>query len=127
VPAKFQVAANYQNLSPIPVTASEPITASYAAANSTLGRPLSETSLTVSDIVSGQYYPYPRITDLDLRFSRKFFFLDGKFMAQPNVDIFNITNSNSIMVINAKVGSAYQNVYSFLDPRVVRFGVNMSF
>ena len=127
LPGKFQVALNYQNLSPIAVTANEPLTSAYITANSTLGRPLSETSLTVVDIPSGKYYPYPRITDLDLRFSRRFLFHDGKLMVQPNVDLFNITNSNSVEVINATVGSAYQNVYSFLDPRVVRFGLNVSF
>lgn len=129
LPWKLQFSMNYQNLSPIPVTANEPFTASYtaSAANSTLGRPLSESSLTVVDTASGQYYPYQRITDLDLGFSRKFFFNERKFMIQPNVDIFNITNSNSILVINATVGSAYQNAYSFLDPRVVRFGVNIQF
>ena len=120
---------NYQNLSGIPLTANEPFTSSYtaSAANSTLGRPLSETSVTVVDIASGQTYPYPRINDLDLRFSRKFFFASERLMVQPNLDIFNITNSNSVMVINATVGSAYQNVYSFLDPRVVRFGVKVTF
>ena len=129
LPWKLQVSMNYQNLSGIPLTANEPFTSSYttSAANSTLGRPLSETSVTVVDIPSGQTYPYPRINDLDLRFSRKFFFASERLMVKPNLDIFNITNSNSVMVINATVGAAYQNVYSFLDPRVVRFGVNIQF
>ena len=52
---------------------------------------------------------------------------------QPNLDLFNIFNGNSVFIINQTlpaspaVLSTYNNVLGLLDPRVVRFSVNFNF
>lgn len=46
---------------------------------------------------------------------------------EPQIDMFNVANSNSILVMTTRLGPAWRNATGVLAPRVVRFGVSMNF
>jgi hypothetical protein len=131
---QLQASANYQNLSPIATAANAAI--SNAAIVPSLGRDLSAcgartgaacTSQVVADIVlPNTYYLEPRLQQLDLRVSR-LFRLAGGGTIQPQVDFFNVFNSSSVLGITTRLGPRFNVPSSVLDPRVVKFGVNVSF
>jgi hypothetical protein len=138
LPWKLQASANYQNISPISTTANW--SASNAAIVPTLGRNLSAcgvnvnctTTVRLNVLLPNMYYREPRVQQLDVRFSRTFN-LNESMTVQPNVDLFNVFNGNSVFIINQTlpaspaVTSSYNNVLGLLDPRVLRFGVNFNF
>ena len=128
----LQASANYQNLPPI----STPANAAYsnAAIASSLGRNLAAcgtrvpcTSQVVVDIaLPNMNFTEPRSHQVDLRFSR-IFRLPGNRTIQPQFDIYNVTNSNSVLAINTRIGPVFNNATAILGARVLRFGVNMNF
>jgi hypothetical protein len=128
----LQVSANYQNIAAIPEIANAVYT--NAAVATTLGRSLAAcgtrvpctSTITVDVIPNNISYREPRTQQIDLRFSRVFR-LPNNGRVQPQLDIFNITNSNSVLALNGRVGPAWRNATAILAPRVVRIGVNMNF
>ena len=127
----LQASANYQNTAGIPTAANAVVTNAQVA--SSLGRSLAAcggrvpcTTTVVADVViPGTFYQEPRTHQLDIRFSRMFRLAHGVRM-QPQVDLFNITNSNSILSMNTRLGPSWRNATAVLEPRVVRFGVNVT-
>jgi hypothetical protein len=127
-----QVSANYQNIAGI----SEIANAVYnnAAVATTLGRSLAAcgtrvpctSTITVDVIPNNIHYREPRSQQIDLRFSR-IFRLPNNGRIQPQLDIFNITNGNSVLALNGRIGPAWRNATAILAPRVLRVGVNMNF
>ena len=77
-------------------------------------------------VLPNTYYLEPRLQQLDLRFSRMFR-LRGGGTIQPQVDFFNVLNANSVLGSPRGWGPATTSPASVLDPRVVKFGVNMNF
>ena len=77
-------------------------------------------------VLPNTFYQEPRTQQLDLRFSRTFRLPRGGRI-QPQFDIFNVTNSNAVLGQNAALGPAWRNAIFVLEPRVLKFGVNMSF
>ena len=131
---QLQASANYQNLAPIPTAANAAI--SNVAIVPSLGRDLAAcgprtgaacTSQVVANIVlPNTYYLEPRLQQLDLRFSRVFR-MPGGGTIQPQVDFFNVLNASSVLGITTRLGPRFNVPTSVLDPRVVKFGVNMTF
>ena len=127
-----QASANYQNLAPI----STPANAAYtnAAIAPSLGRNLAAcgarvpcTAQAVVDIVlPNTHFTEPRLHQLDLRFSR-IFRLSRSGTIQPQFDIYNVTNANSVLAINTGIGPVFNNATAILGARVLRFALNMNF
>ena len=132
LPWSLQLSANYQNLAGIPTAANAAL--SNAAIVPALGRSLSAcgtrvpcTSTVIADVVlPNTYFQEPRLHQLDLRFSRIFRLPRGG-RVQPQFDIFNVTNSNSVLGVNTRLGPSWRNATAVLAPRVLRFGANVNF
>jgi hypothetical protein len=131
----LQASANYQNIAGISTAANALI--SNAAIVPTLGRDLSAcrpgtsgaactSTVTANIVLNNTYYLEPRLQQLDVRLSRTFR-LAGGARIQPQVDFFNILNSSPILGITTRLGPAFNVPNNVLDPRLVKFGVNMTF
>jgi len=68
---------------------------------------------------------YPRLNQLDLKFSKTIKY--GWARVEPQVGIFNATNSATILNQNNTYGPSLNQVQQILDGRVVRFGVQVDF
>jgi carboxypeptidase family protein len=68
---------------------------------------------------------YPRLNQLDLKFSKTIKY--GRTRVEPQVGIFNATNSATILNQNNTYGPSLNQVQQILDGRVVRFGVQVDF
>ena len=68
----------------------------------------------------------PHVTTGDISIGRDFMFGQSRRLT-PEVAIFNIANANIITSVNTRSGSAYNQVFNFLSPRIVRFGVKVNF
>lgn len=66
----------------------------------------------------------PTVTLLDLRFSRSFRF-GRSFMIEPQLDIFNVTNDDTIVRIVDAIGPRFSFPTEILAPRIVRVGFAM--
>ena len=110
----IQVSANYQNKGPISLPASASFSNSQIAPS--LGRDLaacgSRTGAActarpmVNVVLPDTNYFEPRFHQLDLRFSRVFR-LGGGATIQPQVDFFNVLNTNSVLGVISRLGPAY--------------------
>jgi hypothetical protein len=132
LPYSFQVAANWQNLPPIPTTAS------YVATNAEIlpslgrnvgacaGRPTCTSLTTIELIQPSSYYTEGRNNQIDMRLTRTFR-LGGRATVQPAFDAFNVLNANSVLALNARYGPQWRNVQTVLAPRLVKFGAQVNF
>jgi hypothetical protein len=68
---------------------------------------------------------YERVGLLDLRFGRVF--KAGSFRFEPFVDLYNLTNTNTILADVTTVGSGLGMVSSTVNPRIVKFGGKIDF
>jgi hypothetical protein len=68
---------------------------------------------------------YPRLNQLDLKFSKSIKY--GGTRLEPQVGIFNATNSATNLSQNNTYGPSLNQVQQILDGRVVRFGVQFDF
>jgi hypothetical protein len=126
----LQASANDQNIPPIPTVANAAV--GNAAIVPSLGRSLAAcgarvpcTSQAVVDVLlPNMYFLEPRSQQLDLRFSRTFRLPRGG-RVQPQFDIYNVTNSNSVQTMTTRLGPSWNNATNILGPRVIRIGVNM--
>jgi hypothetical protein len=130
---QFQASANYQNLSPIATAANASI--SNVGVVPSLHRDLSAcgtrtgaacTATVVANIIlPGTYLLEPRLQQLDLRLSRVFKM--GSRSIQPQIDFFNIFNRSDVLGITTRLGSRFNVPSSVIDPRLIKFGVNITF
>ena len=131
LPWDLQLSGTYQDSSPVATNAS--FVATNAMIAPSLGRnlgacgtrPTCTSTATLELIPLGTYYREPRIRQLDLRFTRSFRF--GTRRIQPQIDIYNAFNGNPVTGITTRIGTAWQNATSVLNPRTIKFGVNMNF
>lgn len=65
------------------------------------------------------------VTMFDIRLSRSFRF--GSRSIQPQVDFFNITNSDTAVSRTVAVGGSYLNPTEILSPRIIRIGFSLNF
>jgi len=68
----------------------------------------------------------PSVNLLDLRISRPTTFGDSRFVVEPMVDLFNVTNSNVVVAESTFVGSLRQPS-DVLHPFMVKFGLRVNF
>ena len=83
------------------------------------------TPLPVELIPVGTYYRESRIRQLDIRVTRSF--RRGNMRLQPQIDLYNVFNANPVTAMTTRFGAAWENATSVLNPRTVKFGVNMNF
>lgn len=72
---------------------------------------------------------YPNVTMFDLRFSRQFRFGGGRSFT-PQIDVFNISNADTIVNHNVAVGPNYllpSGGDPILSPRIIRVGFSLNF
>jgi hypothetical protein len=67
----------------------------------------------------------PDVTILDVRVSRTFTF--GARRITPMIEVFNVTNADTVVGYNVNVGSSYLKPTEILSPRLVRFGFSVDF
>ncbi len=129
LPWNFRASGTLQNLPPIPTNAS--FVATNAQIVPSLGRNLSgcptqagactANAAAIELIPPGTYRREPRITQVDFRLTRRFEV--GNVDVQPQFDLFNVFNANSILTMTTRYGAAWQNVSAVLAPRLVKLGV----
>lgn len=68
---------------------------------------------------------YEPVALLDLRFGRVFRFKGSRF--EPFVDLYNLTNNNTILGDVTTIGSSLGVVSSTVNPRIVKFGAKFEF
>lgn len=132
LPYAFMVSGVLQNLS------GPQILATWAAPNSaiapTLGRNLSscpaDTGACAATIniplVQPQTMFEDRRTQLDLRVSRRFKF-GGRYNFDASMDIYNVTNSGSIISLNNTFGASWQQPTAILDARMFQLNGRFTF
>jgi len=131
LPWQIKTSAIYQDIESIPLLAS--YVASNASIVPSLGRSLAAcrgavtctATSTVDLIENNSIFPEGRNRQLNLRLSKVF--RTGSLRLEPQLDIFNLLNSNQVLVMNTRYGTAWQNATSILAPRVFKLGVQMSF
>jgi hypothetical protein len=68
---------------------------------------------------------YPRVTMADIRVARTFRF--GSRRVVPQLDIFNISNADTVVSWNTAVGGTYLEPREILSPRIIRVGFSIDF
>ena len=74
---------------------------------------------------NNQVYREGRNTQLNIRLSRVFHVRGLRL--EPQLDVFNLTNSNQVLGMTTRYGAAWQNATSILAPRVFKLGAQVSF
>lgn len=86
-------------------------------------------TLTLSSVTETLNTPgtlyYPRLNQLDLKFSKAIKY--GMTKIEPQIGIFNALNAATILSQNNTFGPSLNQVQQILDGRVVRFGVQIDF
>jgi hypothetical protein len=131
LPWQVRTSLTYTNIASIPLTAS--YVATNAAIAPSLGRNLGacrgaavcNATAIVELMEPNQVFPEGRNQQLNLRFARRF--NAAGMRLEPQVDIFNLTNSNQVLVMTTRYGAAWQNATTILAPRVVKLGVQVNF
>ena len=122
----IDTALTYQNNPGIPIFASLPVTS--AMARGSLGRNFSAGANAV--VNTAILRPYTEFTDriqqIDLRFSKRMT-MGGRGTLRPQLDIYNITNSASILGMNETYGPTWLQPTSILGARLVKLGVILEF
>ena len=67
----------------------------------------------------------PRITQLDLRLSKILRF--GRSRLQANVDVYNVFNASTPLVINTTYGPNWLQPTQIMDGRLAKIGVEWTF
>ena len=119
----LQASATYQTLPGPQITASW---AAPASAVSGLGRDLSggARSVNVALISPGTKYG-DRMNQVDFRLAKNF--RAAELRIQPQLDLYNLFNANSVLVVNNTYGPSWQTPTALLAGRIVKLGVLVSF
>ena len=67
----------------------------------------------------------PNVTTFDIALFRDF--QAGRFRISPELNLFNITNQNTVTALNTSSGGNYGRVANYLSPRIARFAVRIHF
>ena len=62
---------------------------------------------------------------IDVRLTRNFPF--GRTRLQAQFDVYNLMNANTVLNQNTRYGTLWRVPSAILDPRLVKFGVQMNF
>lgn len=115
LPWNFSWSVNFQHYTGFPV----PPTQVFS------GPELNQGFVTVLLQASG-ILRYPSVNLLDMRFSREFVIGD-RFRLQPLIDLFNITNAQTVVSENTVFGSSYLRPSNTVNPFLARIGLRLNF
>jgi len=119
-----RVSINYQNIPGVNTVATYNV--APATITAALGRaPNNVGTQSVQLIEPNALYREKRLSQVNLAFSRAFQMRSHKIV--PHVEIANLTNSNTVTLIQTTYGPTWQNVTGFLSPRIVKFGMQWDF
>jgi hypothetical protein len=129
IPWDFRVAAVFQSVPGATIGATTAFSTTAIAPS--LGRPLSGGTRTATiDMLQPLTNFGPRVNQLDVRLTRTFK-LGGNRRIQGNFDIYNITNSSTVVsYINTYALSGtnrWRQPAQILDARLLKFGVQIDF
>jgi hypothetical protein len=131
LPWELQASAIYQNIPGIPITAS--YVATNAQIASSLGRNLGSCrgAATCNGTVTVELIPAnsafeDRLQQVDLRFTRTLR-LPRNARVQGSFDVYNLFNANSILNMNTRYGSSWQNVIQIMGGRLFKFSARLDF
>jgi hypothetical protein len=125
LPGDFVVSGAFQNI------AGQPINANYSATTAeilpSLGRNLSGGTRTATvPLIAPNTLFEARRNQLDLRLSKRFR-MRSSGRLQLNLDLYNATNGNSIVLRNDAYGPAWGTPLSVLDGRLLQISGTMTF
>jgi len=115
LPWKFTSSVNFQHYTGFPVRPTEAFS----------GPELAQTTETVALLPAGQVR-YPSVNLLNIRIAREFLIRD-RFRIEPIVDLFNVTNAQTVVSENFAFGSAYLAPSNTVNPFLARIGLKVSF
>jgi hypothetical protein len=121
LPYEFMLAGSLVSNTGYPFQSTYNVTRAIAVAN---GFALTPTSVGVLLSERGDER-YPRVTMADVRISRTFRF--GSRRIQPQLDIFNIGNADTVVSRQTAVGGSYLDPREILSPRIIRVGFSLDF
>jgi hypothetical protein len=124
LPWEFIVSGTFQSQPPPQILATATVTAAQILPS--LGRPLAGGVRTVSVelIEPGTLYG-ERMNMMDLRFAKTF--RSGRVSVQPQFDLFNVFNANSVLFQNNTFGPEWLRPTTILTPRFAKVGVQIKF
>jgi hypothetical protein len=115
LPWKFTSSVNFQHYTGFPIRPTETFS----------GPELAQGSETVALLPAGQVR-YPSVNLLNLRIAREFVIRD-RYRIEPILDLFNITNAQTVVSENSAFGSAYLAPSNTVNPFLARIGLKVSF
>jgi len=115
LPWKFTSSVNFQHYTGFPIRPTETFS----------GPELGQTTETVALLPAGQVR-YPSVNLLNIRIPREFVIRD-RFRIEPIIDLFNITNAQTVVAVNSAFGSAYLAPSNTVNPFLARIGLKVSF
>jgi hypothetical protein len=121
LPYDFTLAGSLVSNGGYPFVSSYNVTRAIALAH---GVRLTPTSIAVPLSERGDER-LPAVTMADIRLSRTFRF--GNRTIVPQLDIFNITNADTVVNLNSTLGGAYLDTREILSPRIIRVGFSLNF
>lgn len=126
LPLKFATSVNFQHYTGFPI---QPLETFGGTTNSGQSEGLTQGSETVILQPAG-IQRLPSVNQLNLRFSREFVFND-RWRFTPNVDFFNLTNSQTTIAEVTQwtlpTGGTYLKPALAINPFVTRFGLRFTF
>ena len=126
LPFGMSAAATYQNLPGIPIFAT--YVANNAAIAPSLGRNLAAgaNATTTVQLIEPMTQFEDRINQVDVRISKRIQ-LGGRRDLEPSVDIYDLFNGSAILSENVSYGPNWLRPTQILAPRLLKFGVKMTF
>jgi len=126
LPYAVQLSAVYQQIPGIAISTS--YVATNAEVKGSLNRDLSgnASTVTITNVIPQSTYFEPNgLKQLDVRLIRNF--MVGHTRLQAIFDVYNALNSAAILAETTAYGSNYRRPTAILDPRLLKFGVQMNF
>ena len=87
---------------------------------------LNQGVLTLRIEPNGAYF-YPAVKLLDLRASKSFVLGESWGKVEGILDVFNVTNSSTVLSVNNLTGANFGKVLQTVNPRIARLGVRWTF
>ena len=124
LPGQFQIAGNYQNMPGFPQLAQMLVTNADIAPS--LGRNLAAgaAGTALVDILPANTLFEKRFNQVDLRLT-KIFRIQQKGRVQARFDVYNITNSSSVLSSVSRIGAQWLRPTNILGARTVRLGAQV--
>ncbi len=117
LPWKFSTSVNFQHYTGFPVLPTEVFGGT--------GSGLNQNSVSVFLQPAG-ILRYPSVNLLNLRFSREFAIGD-RLRIQPLIDLFNLTNAQTVVSENTVFGGSYLRPSNTVNPFLARIGIRVNF